>query len=88
MTDQHPDLAKEVVNALSEQDDSAEALKKRNQTLQGLLSKVIDLLKEKTNVCLNLEKQNSALHLQVICCTVHIIPVSYTHLTLPTIYSV
>lgn len=66
MTDQHSDLAEEVVNVLSEQDDSAEALKKRNQTLQGLLSKIIDLLKEKTNVCLNLEKQNSALHLQVL----------------------
>lgn len=66
MTEQQPDLTKEVVSVLSEQDDSPEALKKRNQTLQGLLSKVIDLLKEKTNVCLNLEKQNSALSMQVI----------------------
>lgn len=52
-------------NSIADQDDSVETLKQKNQDLQGLLSKVIDLLKEKTNVCINLEKQNSALNLQV-----------------------
>lgn len=50
---------------ITNQDDSIDVLKKKNQDLQALLGKVIDLLKEKTNVCLNLEKQNSALNLQV-----------------------
>lgn len=51
---------------ITNQDDSIDVLKKKNQDLQALLGKVIDLLKEKTNVCLNLEKQNSALNLQVV----------------------
>lgn len=48
------------------QDDNQDVVRKKNKDLKSLLEKVIDLLKEKTNVCLNLEKQNSALNLQVI----------------------
>ncbi len=66
MTDQNEaDFNVDTKNVTAVDNDNAEVLKKKNQDLQGLLGKVIDLLKEKTNVCINLEKQNSALNLQV-----------------------
>lgn len=60
-----PDLNINVENIVAAPDDSPDILRKKNKDLKGLLEKVIDLLKEKSNVCLNLEKQNSALNLQV-----------------------
>lgn len=64
MTEQKENDFSWDANIITDQ-DSIDVLKKKNQDLQALLGKVIDLLKEKTNVCLNLEKQNSALNLQV-----------------------
>ncbi|XP_065207438.1 uncharacterized protein LOC135836492 [Planococcus citri] len=60
-----PELNINVENIVATPDDSPDVLRKKNKDLKGLLEKVIDLLKEKSNVCLNLEKQNSALNLQI-----------------------
>lgn len=66
MTDQNEtNINTDEKNIKASQNDNVDILKKKNQDLQELLTKVMDLLKEKTNVCLNLEKQNSALNLQV-----------------------
>ncbi|XKL59196.1 hypothetical protein PGB90_000212 [Kerria lacca] len=67
MTDQNEtNINTDEKNIKASQNDNVDILKKKNQDLQELLTKVMDLLKEKTNVCLNLEKQNSALNLQIL----------------------
>lgn len=65
MTESNSDFNIKVEDVVATENDSYEMIKKKNQDLKSLLEKVIDLLKEKTNVCVNLEKQNSALNLQV-----------------------
>lgn len=65
MADQNEsDLLAALEETKISEDDSNELVKK-NQTLQELFRRAIDSLKEKNNVCLNLEKQNKALNLQV-----------------------
>lgn len=68
MADQNEsDLLAALEETKISENDSNELVKK-NQTLQELFRKAIDSLKEKNNVCLNLEKQNKALNLQVNLC--------------------
>lgn len=65
MADQNESDLLAALEATKISEDDSNELVKKNQTLQELFRKAIDSLKEKNNVCLNLEKQNKALNLQV-----------------------
>lgn len=60
-------LTPDIIDALTFDNSTevVESLRDKNKQLQGLLRKVIELLKDKSQMCGQVEKQNLALTVQV-----------------------